>query len=64
VITSHCTETASGVYRHVTWRGFRYPVVVELRDGRAVPVRDDSGSLLYATPGGGRATLKQLLAAA
>lgn len=64
MITTRHTETTSGVYRHLLIGSRRYPLAIEIRNGHAIPVRDDLGELLYATPGGGRATAKQLLAAA
>lgn len=64
MIHSYYTETVSGIYRHLTVGRVRYPVAVEIRQGKLVPLRNDLGELLYATPGGGRATATELLAAA
>lgn len=58
------TETTSGIYRHLVIGSNRYPVAVVKRGDHVSPLRNGAGELLYATPGGGRATAKQLLAAA
>lgn len=60
---THCTETRAGIYRHLIIGMVRYPIAVELRGDQLTPVRNDEGHLLYATPGGGRMTASQLLAA-
>lgn len=63
MIYSRDTSTISGFYKHLVVGEQRYAVAVELRNHALAPVRNHAGELLYATPGGGRATARQLLAA-
>lgn len=59
------TKTKDGPIPHIKIGSVVYPVALNLKGCRGNrqlfrPERNDFGNLLYATPGGGRASEKQL----